>query len=115
MENQKRRQIERVEFEKNLKRAQIENANIMRDALQYFGRGLNTWQVAEKIQRHFSSVWDAYDFLSSKKAQENARRRYAKQYVVKCLADNGFSLSEIAKIAGYSPQRCGQILKNGVF
>ena len=88
---------------------ELQSARIMKNAYKYFSEGLNSWEVAEKIQGYFSSVWDAYYFISSEKAQENARIRFAKAYLVKSLANSGFKYSEIAPIAKLSPQRCGQI------
>ena len=88
---------------------ELESAKIMKKAYEYFSKGLNSWEVAEKIKGYFSSVWDAYYFISREKAQENARIRFAKAYLVKTLANSGFKYSEIAPIAQLSPQRCGQI------
>lgn len=87
----------------------LQSARIMKKAYEYFSDGLNSWEVAEKIQGYFPSVWDAYYFISSEKAQENARIRFAKSYLVKTLANSGFKYAEIAPIAKLTPQRCGQI------
>lgn len=114
IENEKKRMIEKAQFEQQRKKSDIENANIMRKALNYFARGYSTWETAEKISDYFPSVWDAYYYISSERAQNVARKRYARQYIVKALSDNGFPMSEIAKISGYSKQRCWQILKSGV-
>lgn len=115
LENEKCRIIENRISEQNRKLRCIENANLMRKAMKLFAKGLPTFAIAEKIAPDAWSVWDTYYLISQERVQNNARKRYARTYIVKALADNGFSLVEISKIAGYTPQRCGQILKNGVF
>lgn len=112
LENEKRKKIEQIDFEKRKHAAALKNANLMKKALIYFERGYSTFETAEKIAPDEWSIWDVYNFISSERAQNTARKRYARAYIVKALSDAGFSNVEISKIAGCTPQRCGQILKN---
>lgn len=90
----------------------LEQANRMRFIYECFGRGLNSWETAEECKDLFGSVWDAYNFISDYRNREQESIRYARGYLVKKLALNGFKNVEIAKITGYSPQRCGQIARS---
>lgn len=96
----------------NSKSNSLRQANMMRAIYECFGRGLNSWETAEECQRYFCSVWDAYNFISDYRNREQESIRYARGYLVKKLALNGFKNVEISKITGYSPQRCGQIARS---
>jgi len=89
-------------------------ANVMRRIYSGLSAGLSSWQVAESVQPYFSSLWDAYYCVSSYKTQENARKRFARDYMIKALSDAGFGNVAISKIAGCTPQRCGQVLKKRI-
>lgn len=93
------------------KSVDLEQANRMRFIYECFSRGLNSWETAEECKDMFGSVWDAYNFIASYRNREQESIRYARGYLVKKLALNGFKNVEIAKITGYSPQRCGQIAR----
>lgn len=90
-------------------------AKINKIAIQYMSTGMSTWETADKIKDYFGgSIWDAYTFVSSESAKKQAQKRYAKYYTVICLFNAGFNNSQISKIVGYTPQRCGQIIRSGV-
>ena len=72
IENEKKRLIEKQDIERQRKKSDVENANIMRKALNYFARGYSTWETAEKISNYFTSVWDAYYYISSERGACNA-------------------------------------------
>ena len=85
---------------------------LIREARSLLGSGLSTWEVAEKMADSFNgSKWDAYFTICRAKSQKDAQKRYARAYLIRALADNGFSFSKIAPIAGCSRQRCQQIIK----
>lgn len=90
-------------------------AQRLRVVYSLFAKGMSSWEVAEHIKDTFGSVWDAYYFVTGERRQEKARKRYARYYLIRALSEAGFSNAKISKIAGYSPQRCGQILKAGFF
>lgn len=92
------------------KENQLKSANLMREAFSLFGKGLTAWEVAERLQGAFPSVWDAYYFISKEKNQENIRFQYARAYLVHTLTKKtNLPYSEIGKIAGYSKGRVCQI------
>lgn len=112
-ENQKRIENKKKDDSKNP--AKMEKARLMKFIYAEISKGSNSWETAEKVKDFFPSVWDAYYFITHFLREEKARKRYALFFLVHCLSDNGFSNVEISKIAGYSPQRCGQILKISEF
>ena len=86
--------------------------DLIRQARSLLSTGLSTWEVAEQMADDFGgSKWDAYFSISSEKSKKDAQKRYARAYLIRALADNGFSFSKIAPIAGCSRQRCQQIIK----
>ena len=105
----------RQQFEEKESFDKMEVARTLKTIYSLFARGFNSYEVAEKVKDRFPSVWDAYYFVNDCNRQELARKRYARAYLVNCLAKNGFSKAKISKIAGCTPQRCGQIVKNAVF
>ena len=85
---------------------------VIRHARALLSTGLSTWEVAELMADDFGgSKWDAYFSISREKSKKDAQKRYARAYLIRALADNGFSFSKIAPIAGCSRQRCQQIIK----
>ena len=90
-------------------------AHRMKEIYSLISTGLTSWEVAEKIKDNFSSVWDAYYFITHFLNEEKARKRYAQHFLVCALADYGLSNVKISKISGYTPQRCGQIIKSSHF
>lgn len=86
--------------------------DLIRQARALLSTGLSTWEVAELMADDFGgSKWDAYFSISREKSKKDAQKRYARAYLIRALADNGFSFSKIAPIAGCSRQRCQQIIK----
>lgn len=110
IEKQKRLEISTCEYEKTKRQRLLKSANIMREAFSLFKKGFTSWEVAERIQGYFPSIWDAYYFISSEKHAENIRFQYARAYLVATLAKNGMSYAEISKIAGCTRARCSQIV-----
>ena len=110
IEYQRKAEKDAIEYEAHKKEKLLKSANIMREAFSYFKKGLTSWEVAEKIKDNFSSVWDAYYFISQEKHAENIRFQYARAYLVATLAKNGMAYSEISKIAGCTRARCSQIV-----
>ena len=81
-----------------------------------FSRGMTAWEIAEFIKDEMgASVWSAYDLVNSITWKEREKIKFAKSYLIKSLYDAGFKKSEISQISGYTPQRCGQIIKKAVF
>ena len=93
----------------------IFQANRMREIYSLIAKGLTSWQVAEQVKDLFPSVWDAYFFITHCLNEEKARKKYALHFLVHALSEYGLSNAKISKIAGYTPQRCGQILKKSCF
>lgn len=114
-ENQKRLEQEKENVFDTGSHRKLENARLMKEIYSLIASGLTSWEVAEAVQGAFPSVWDAYYFITHCLRDERARKKYALHFLVYALAQNGFSNVKISKIAGYSPQRCGQILKKAVF
>lgn len=86
--------------------------DMIRQARALLGTGLSTWEVAEKMAGwNGASKWGMFYLISGEKSKKAAQKRYARAYLIRALADNGFSYSEIAPIAGCSRQRCQQIQK----
>lgn len=112
LQNQKRIEEEKKE---SLNPFKLEKAILMKKIYSELAKGKNSWETAESVKDFFPSVWDAYYFITHFLREEKARKRYALAFLVHALSENGFSNAKISKIAGYTPQRCGQILKNGLF
>lgn len=94
----------------------IEAARRIKTIYSCYSQGMTAWEIAEYIKDELgASVWGAYDFVNCIIWKEREKIKFAKNYLIKSLYKSGFKKSEISKIAGLSQQRCGQIVKKGVF
>ena len=85
-------------------------ANRQRKIYALFARGLNSLEVAEKMQDEFGGIWQAYNFIAHYRAFENYKVQYARAYLVNTLTKKtDLSYREIGKISGYSAGRVSQI------
>lgn len=92
----------------------LNRARAMNSILSRLSEGKTVYDICDEFAPVFGSHWRAYDAIVLDCRQERAKKAYAKAYLIRALADNGFNNSQIAKIAGYTPQRCGQILKKAI-
>lgn len=93
----------------------LSRARFAREVICYFAQGKNLFDICELMADYFENKpWAAYDAILPIYRSEKAKKAYARAYLVRALADAGFKNTQISKIAGYTPQRCGQILKKAI-
>lgn len=109
-ENQEREKKERNNYQK------MGAANRMREILNCFKNGMNPMEIAEYIHDELGGcLFDNYCFINSIVWKEREKRKYARNYLINALFENGFKKAEISQIANVSPQRCGQIIRESHF
>lgn len=112
-------ELEKAKNEQNEKQEKFDymgNARRLKMVYSCYSQGMTAWEIAEYIKDELgTSVWGAYDFVNCIIWKEREKIKFAKNYLIKSLYKSGFKKSEISKIAGLSQQRCGQIVKKGVF
>lgn len=90
-------------------------ARFAREVLALCAQGYNEFDICEKLSDWFDNQpWRTYCAVVPIYNSEKAKKAYAKAYLIRALSENGFNNVQISKIAGYTPQRCGQILKKAV-
>lgn len=91
-------------------------ANRTREILNCFKNGMNPMEIAEYMHDELGGcLFDNYCFINSIVWKEREKRKYARNYLIKALFENGFKKAEISQIANVSPQRCGQIIRESHF
>ena len=91
-------------------------ANRMREILNCFKNGMNPMEIAEYMHDELGGcLFDNYCFINSIVWKEREKRKYARNYLINALFENGFKKAEISQIANVSPQRCGQIIRESHF
>lgn len=112
-------ELEKAKNDENPKKESYESigaARRLKMIYSCYAKGMTNFEIAEFIKDDIgSSIWAAYDFVNCIVWREREKIKFAKNYLIQSLYENGFKKSEISKIAGLSQQRCGQIIKNGVF
>ena len=109
-ENQEREKKEKNNYQK------MGAANRTREILNCFKNGMNPMEIAEYMHDELGGcLFDNYCFINSIVWKEREKRKYARNYLINALFENGFKKSEISQIANVSPQRCGQIIRESHF
>lgn len=109
-ENQEREKKEKNNYQK------MGAANRTREILNCFKNGMNPMEIAEYMHDELGGcLFDNYCFINSIVWKEREKRKYARNYLINALFENGFKKAEISQIANVSPQRCGQIIRESHF
>lgn len=91
-------------------------ANRTREIYNCFKKGMNPMEIAEYMHDELGGcLFDNYCFINSIVWKEREKRKYARNYLINALFENGFKKAEISQIANVSPQRCGQIIRESHF
>lgn len=91
-------------------------ANRTKEIYNCFKKGMNPMEIAEYMHDDLGGcLFDNYCFINSIVWKEREKRKYARNYLINALFENGFKKAEISQIANVSPQRCGQIIRESHF